>query len=329
VVVVLEPRRPHPLAWIHRAEARSIVAELRGAGCDVRVELFRADALARLPPGLLLRVSDPVMLETTGALTGASIPYIGPSAGAMARCYDKFEAWRFASAAGVDCPATVLARDAGALSFPLILKPRRGSDSIGVRLLRNGPIPRRVRTDGHIAQERIVGAELTIAVLHGRVGLPLRIFLPGGTPYSFTRKYFWRPGRGPVADATLAGRVREEAQRVAAVLGVDWAARIDFLHEAATGRLRFLDATWRRSPARGPHSPRASRRPGWGAPSSCGCCSAVRTEGLTGAGWSRDRSLSCRLPPRARASSRPCRTRARRCECQAAARRAVWAAASD
>jgi len=241
VVVVLEPRRPHPLAWIHRAEARSIVAELRGAGCDVRVELFRADAVARLPPGLLLRVSDPVMLEAAGALTGASIPYIGPSTGAMARCYDKFEAWRFASAAGVDCPATVLARDAGALSFPLILKPRRGSDSIGVRLLRNGPIPRRVRTDGHIAQERIVGAELTIAVLHGRVGLPLRIFLPGGTPYSFTRKYFWRPGRGPVADATLAGRVREEAQRVAAVLGVDWAARIDFLHEAATGRLRFLE----------------------------------------------------------------------------------------
>jgi D-alanine-D-alanine ligase-like ATP-grasp enzyme len=241
-VVVRERWRSHPLAWIHRAEALSVVKELRTAGCDVRVELLRLDAVARLPTEpLLLRVSDPVMLEAAQALTAASIPYVGPSAGAMARCYDKYEAWRIAWAAGVDCPATVFADDAGALSFPLFLKPRRGSDSIGVRLLRQGPIPRSKRTGGHIAQERVLGAELTIGVLHDRVGMPLQIFLPEGTPYSFTRKYFWRPRRAPVRDPALVERVRELAQRVAGALGVDWAARIDLIHERATGRLRFLE----------------------------------------------------------------------------------------
>jgi D-alanine-D-alanine ligase-like ATP-grasp enzyme len=243
LTVIRELWRPHPLAWIHRAEARSIVAELRDAGCDVRTAPFRAaDAAAHLSPEpALLRLSDPVMLEAARALTAASVAYIGPSAEAMGRCYDKYESWRIASAAGVDSPATMLARDADAVNSPLILKPRCGSDSIGVRLLRRGPIPARLRTECHVVQERIVGAELTIAVLHGRVGMPLQIFLPEGTPYSFARKYFWRPDRATVADAALADRVRNEAQRVATVLGVDWAARIDLIHEAATGRLRFLE----------------------------------------------------------------------------------------
>jgi len=242
LVVVRDAPRLHPLAWIHRAEAQSIIEELRGAGCDVSVELFGANTVRRLPPGpLLLRLSDPVMLDAARALADASIPYVGPSADAMARCYDKYAAWRIASAAGVDSPATTLACDAGALPFPLFVKPRRGSDSIGVRLLRRGPIPPPRRTDGFIAQERIVGAELTIAVLQGRTGAPLRIFLPEGTPYSFTRKYFWRPARAPVADASLAGRVRDAAERIAFALHVDWAARIDFIHETDTGRLRFLE----------------------------------------------------------------------------------------
>jgi D-alanine-D-alanine ligase len=242
LVVVRDAPRLHPLAWIHRAEARSIVEELRGAGCDVRVAGFGADAVRRLPPGpLLLRLSDPVMLKAARALTDASLPYVGPGADAMARCYDKYEAWRIASAAGIDCPATTLARAAGALPFPLFIKPRRGSDSIGVRLLRRGPIPPPWRTDGFIAQERIVGAELTIAVLHGRIGVPLQIFLPEGTPYSFTRKYFWRPARAPVTAASLAGRVRDAAERIAFALNVDWAARIDFIHERESGRLCFLE----------------------------------------------------------------------------------------
>ncbi len=241
-VVMIEPWRAHPLAWIHRGEARAIAGELRRAGGAVTELVYREGALGRLPPGpLLLRLSDPVMLAAAQALGRAGVPYIGPSAAAMARCYDKWEAHRIASAAGIDCPATVLAADAGSPAFPLVIKPRQGSDSLGMRLLRAGPIPAHAHTGDYIAQERIVGAELTVAVIHGRVGMPLRLDLPEGTPYTFLRKYALRPGRGPLAERALAERVCQAALKIAGALAVDWAARIDLVHETATGRLRFLE----------------------------------------------------------------------------------------
>jgi len=239
VIVVIEPWRAHPLAWIHRGEARAIGRELRHAWHAVRETLFRGDA--ELPPGALLRLSDPVMQVAAEALGGAGVPYLGPSAAVMARCYDKWEAHRIATANGIDCPATALATDATGLPFPLVVKPRRGSDSIGMRIVRHAPIPGRVRSADYVAQEKIVGAELTVAVIHGRVGMPLRIFLPEGTPYTFARKYLLPSGRGPLADAVLAERVRALALRVAAAFAIDWAARIDLIHETATGRLRFLE----------------------------------------------------------------------------------------
>jgi len=251
--VVVEPWRAHPLSWIHRGEARAIAGELRRAGRPVREVRFREDAVAELGHGpLLLRLSDPVMQAAAGALGRAGVPYLGPSAAVMARCYDKWEAHRIASAGGIDCPATVLATDARGLAFPLIVKPRWGSDSIGMRLVRDAPIPRRARGAHYVAQERIVGAELTVAVIHGRVGTPLRLFLPEGTPYTFACKYLLRPGRGPLADAALAERTRELALKIAGVFAVDWAARIDLIHETATGRLRFLECDV--APLVGPHS---------------------------------------------------------------------------
>jgi D-alanine-D-alanine ligase-like ATP-grasp enzyme len=205
------------------------------------VELRAAD-IGSLPPGsLLLRLSDPVMLLAAQALGRASIPYFGPSAAALARCYDKWEAYRLASEAGIDCPATALANEAGVLPFPLILKPRQGSDSIGVRLVSKGPIPVWARTDRYIAQERIVGAELTIAVIGGRAGMPLRLALREGTIYSFWRKYLARPRRTPIANTALSDRVRALALRIAGVLAIDWAARIDLMHEPASDRVRFLE----------------------------------------------------------------------------------------
>ena len=50
--MVCEPWRAHPLAWIHRAEARSIARELHAQLVSGKV-----------PPGSLLRLSDPVMRE--------------------------------------------------------------------------------------------------------------------------------------------------------------------------------------------------------------------------------------------------------------------------
>jgi D-alanine-D-alanine ligase-like ATP-grasp enzyme len=247
LTVLVEPWRAHPLAWIHRGEAWTIARELRAAGHVVHMRPFRDDAVGTLPTEpLLLRVSDPVMLAAVRALARATIPYIGPGAHVMERCYDKDEACRRAAAHGVDTPATVLAPQADALpypglSYPIVLKPRRGSDSIGLRVLRSGPISTHARTERYIAQEFVRGSDLTVGVLRGDVGAPLRILLPEGTPYSFWRKYLWQPHRAPVRDRILAARVREAAHRIATLLGVDWAARVDFIHETATDRLRFLE----------------------------------------------------------------------------------------
>jgi D-alanine-D-alanine ligase-like ATP-grasp enzyme len=242
ITVLREAWRPHPLAWIHRAEAGSIADELRRAGRAAALVEFREDAVSTLPPGpLLLRVSDPVMLYAATRLTRAALSYIGPGADVIERCYDKHRAHAIATAAGVDSPATALASAAESIGYPLILKPRRGSDSIGVRLLRSGPLPAAARTDDTIAQEYIRGTELTVAVIHGRAGTPLRILLPEGTPYSFLRKYLLPRRRVPLTDFALAERVRHASLSIAGAFAVDWAVRIDLIQETGTGRLRFLE----------------------------------------------------------------------------------------
>jgi D-alanine-D-alanine ligase-like ATP-grasp enzyme len=240
ICVVHERWRPSPLAWIHRAEARSIAAELADAG--LRARLLRFDGVTSSSEDLLLlRLSDPVMLEAARALTKASIRYLGPGAAAMERCYDKLEATRIARASGIDCPETWLASDALGAAFPVVLKPRCGSDSIGVRVLRRAPLPERFRSERHIVQRFVRGAEITVALLHGRIGRPLRILLPEGTPYSFARKYLVPARRRALEDEHLAAQVRSCAERIARALGVDWAGRIDFIRESGSGRLMFLE----------------------------------------------------------------------------------------
>jgi D-alanine-D-alanine ligase-like ATP-grasp enzyme len=242
VIVLCEPWRAHPLVWIHRAEARSIAAELRRTGRTVSLATYGEKSIDLPPSGPpLLRVSDPVMLEAVRALTRASLPYIGPSAAVMEICYDKYEAYRIAAGNGVHCPTTVLANEASGMPFPLVLKPRHGSDSIDLCILRDAPIPVPKQTKTYIAQQLVRGTELTVAVYRDWAGEPLRIALPEGTPYSFLRKYLLRPRCVPLADAPLAKRVRAAALRVAAVFAPTWAARIDLIHESATGRLYFLE----------------------------------------------------------------------------------------
>jgi len=252
VTVLRERWRAHPLAWIHRAEARALAAELARAGRAVTLALFDEKSVSALPPGALLRLSDPVMLRAVHALERAAARYLGPSAAVMERCYDKHEAYRSAVAHGIDTPATALAGGASDVPTPRVLKPRRGSDSLGLRMLGNAEVPAARRNSDHLVQEQVRGLELTVAVLHGRAGLPIAIELPEGVPYTFARKYFSRPQRGPLADAALAARVREEALRIAAVFAVDWAARIDLIVERASGRVRFLECDV--APLVGPHS---------------------------------------------------------------------------
>jgi D-alanine-D-alanine ligase-like ATP-grasp enzyme len=176
------------------------------------------------------------MLRAAEALTRAGIRYFGPRPAVMETCYDKLQATRLAAAEGIDCPATTLASSTAGLRFPLIIKPRRGSDSLGVRLLRRGPLP----GSDYLAQEWVRGTEITVAVLAGHVGRPLAIALAPGTVYSFARKYLRRPRRAPVSDLALSARVRDAALKLARLFALNWAARLDFICEPG-GRLCFLE----------------------------------------------------------------------------------------
>jgi D-alanine-D-alanine ligase len=240
VTVLTDRWRPHPLAWIHRAEARAVAAEIRASGRAARIAHFRG-----VPPEvrgtLLLRLSDPVMLEATRVLGAAGVAYRGPGAEALARCYDKWTAYQTAAASGIACPPTRYAGFADDLPRPLVLKPRRGSDSIGVRLLREGAVPTRYRSERMLAQPQVSGTELTVGVIDGFAGAPVRLLLRPGVPYTFLRKYLLRPRRTVLADTALARLARDTALRAAATLGVDWAARIDFVYEDASGRLLLLE----------------------------------------------------------------------------------------
>jgi D-alanine-D-alanine ligase-like ATP-grasp enzyme len=184
---------------------------------------------------LLLRLSDAVMLAVSAELTRAGTPYVGPSAAVMQTCYDKLAATRLVADAGIPCPATAPIEETAGMEFPLIAKPRRGSDSLGVRVVRRPPIPS-FRGE-YIAQEFVRGSELTVAVMRGVAGMPLQFDLPEGTPYTFARKYFFRVAKSVIVDEA----VRQTALHIAQLLAVNWAARIDFMRSSRDGRLYFLE----------------------------------------------------------------------------------------
>jgi len=241
-VVVHDAWGPDPLVWIHRREAFSIAAELRGLGYPVRSCRYDARTVDLNGAGRhVLRLSDPAMFRATEAYASAGMPYAGPGHATMARCYDKFTACRLVAASGSPVPETMLAEHADAVAFDAVLKPRRGSDSIGLRRLARGRLPPRHRTVPSIVQRRILGTEFTIAVLDGSAGVPLRIELPPDASYTFARKYVLRPRIVPMRSGPLADRIRDEAVRIAALLGVDWAARVDFILERESDALYFLE----------------------------------------------------------------------------------------
>ena len=115
------------------------------------------------------------MFEAVEALSSASVPYIGPGFEAMKRCYDKYAASRLLTANGFTCPETELGTEADRIDFPVVLKPRWGSDSIGLRHYAHGPVPACKRNERYIVQRYIRGTEITMGVLNGQAGAPLHI----------------------------------------------------------------------------------------------------------------------------------------------------------
>jgi D-alanine-D-alanine ligase len=180
------------------------------------------------------------MRGATRELTGKGLPYAGPSYRVLESCYDKLFAYRTIGAAGIDYPPT--SWDAQSLSFqkPFLVKPRRGSDSLGVRILPNH-IPAKYRTEHFLIQQFVDGKEITVGYLDGLVGHPFEILRPPGTIYSFARKNIFRTRKRPLEDAGSVNKIGEVVKKVCSLMGIDWAARVDFLYETREERLYFLE----------------------------------------------------------------------------------------
>jgi D-alanine-D-alanine ligase len=193
------------------------------------------------------------------ALDLAEIPYTGPSAAGAALAMDKYAANSVARAAGVPVNDTRVLSDASDLAdlaAPLIVKPRWGGSSIGIEVVADLPTARDLaRTSVHLRPGAVVEpflagwSDLQVAVRRFPATEASVIERPtreGGGIYSYSEKYL--AGREVGLEhaprelpATLpeecAALVRRHALRLAEVLGVRGAARIDFLWD---GEQRLL-----------------------------------------------------------------------------------------
>ncbi|MCD8299312.1 MAG: ATP-grasp domain-containing protein, partial [Opitutae bacterium] len=146
-------------------------------------------------------------------------------------CFDKLKTAEFVASIGLNSPKTFVslaaaqsAIAAGELSFPLVLKPRRGSGSIGIEFVEScdelaemyGVVRRKIEKsilanasadrDGILIQEAIVGAEYGLDVMNDFSGNTVAV--------SVKRKLAMRAGETDKAIVVDNGEIREMGFRI-------------------------------------------------------------------------------------------------------------------
>ncbi len=218
-----------------------------------------------------------------GVLETLKVPYTGSGVMGSAIAMDKWRTKLVWLAAGIPTPKyRLLTPDSDwvkvidDLKLPLIVKPAREGSSIGVtKVFTANELPAAFAL-AHgldplvIAEEFVVGQELTAAVLDD-VALPLvRIEAPAGK-YDYKNKYFtddtkYHCPSGVLPD--LEDRIRADTLRAFRVLGCHGWGRADLILEP-NGRYTFLEMNT--SPGMTSHSlvPIAARAVGLSYPDLC------------------------------------------------------------
>jgi D-alanine-D-alanine ligase-like ATP-grasp enzyme len=240
--VLAPPLSRDRVSWVQLSESRAVAAELLRMGYRVTWSFYRGAEHLRSDAIPLLRLSDALMGKVAAEMERGGIAYGGPSSTVYERCYDKFKAYEVFQRADIPYPRTVLGHHQHPFEGSIFLKPRRGSDSIGTRIVPSGIIPPSLRRKDYLVQPFIEGDELTIAVIGTEtIGVPMHILLPRRRVYSFVRKNLWKTKSVELEDGSLSQNIREFARRVASALEVDWAARIDMLYDPGDDRLYVLE----------------------------------------------------------------------------------------
>jgi D-alanine-D-alanine ligase-like ATP-grasp enzyme len=236
--ILAPPLSRDPVSWVHRIEAYLLRRELSAVGWTVSSSVYPHLPGHNVP--LLLRLSDNLMRHATRHLLAHGIAFAGPSHDVLEHCYDKYFAYQKVSSAGILIPPTEIGNGPITGVPPFLIKPRRGSDSLGIRIIQSPHIPERFRSETFLIQPFLDGVEITVGFL-ARPGHPFEILRPPGTIYSFRRKNLMRTPKRPLQDDRLVRRIQKQVLTVCDLMGVDWGARVDFLFERRNNLLYFLE----------------------------------------------------------------------------------------
>lgn len=191
-----------------------------------------------------------------GLLELADLAYVGPGVFASAACMDKDVMKRLCRERGIPVVehVTLLAPDLDTedackqFPFPMFVKPANLGSSVGISKVNNREeLHSAVRTaaqfDRKVIVERgIIGREFECAVLGNEdpeTSVPCEI-VPSKDFYDYEDKYLLDQAKcivpAPIDEATAA-EMRRIARDAYMAMGCQGMARVDFLQEAATGRL--------------------------------------------------------------------------------------------
>jgi D-alanine-D-alanine ligase len=252
---------------------RRLAAALRGAGVDVRewdVDASLVEQLRSDPPdavAIALHGGEGENGSVQAVLELLDIPFVGTSARACRRAWDKPTAKAELARAGIDTPdwvalphttfralgaQTVLDAMVDRLGLPLMLKPDQGGSALGAQVVTaRAELPAAMVSclayaDSVLAERFVVGTEVAITVVDDgdepRALPAVEIDVRGGV-YDYTARYtpgsatFHCPAR---LDASVLARLEETALAAHRLLGLRDVSRTDAVVDA-DGRVQVLE----------------------------------------------------------------------------------------
>ncbi len=164
------------------------------------------------------------------------LPWIGSSAEASVRTFDKIQTRRLLSQQGIPvAPGMCLHEPASDCpdEFPVVVKPARQGSSIGISLVRHrrdwdAAVRNAYRLcDDIVVEQFISGREVSVPVIYGHL-LPAVEVLPDGVWYDFDSKYRSQSTQYRADPPDLPPEVLRLARQACQACQVDGIARVDF-----------------------------------------------------------------------------------------------------
>jgi D-alanine-D-alanine ligase len=256
---------------------RRVAEDLREAGIEAQVRDIDATLIPSLiedPPSCALPLVHGVAGEDGSlqeVLQSIGLPFVGSSAHACRRSFDKATAGALLADAGISVPDSIalpqtMFRDLGApvllaviterLGLPLVIKPNRGGSALGVSIVHDaGGLPAAMvgafaYGEVVLIQRYVQGTEIAVAVTDSGDShtapraMPCVEIVPDSGLYDYTARYtagtteFFTPARLPAETLAAAAQTAVHAHEV---LGLrDW-SRSDLMVDDA-GTAWFLEA---------------------------------------------------------------------------------------